>query len=101
MPDHRERLAGVVFVPPVSPWRVWLCAIFSGVLAALIGWVAGERANRSIHWEGRIQVGQGNGGNQPAAAELLRELRSKAEAKNTALAMSKGNAGLGGRSTEL
>jgi len=88
-PGHCEGMAGVVFAPPVSPWRVWLCAICAGVLAAVIGWVAGERASRSFHWEGRVQVGQGNGGNQPqrAAAELLRELRYQAEAKNTSLAM--------------
>jgi len=88
-PGHREGLAGAVFVPPVSPWRVWLCAIFSGVLAAVIGWVAGERANRSLHWEGRVQIAAGVGRNQDERSpeEVLLELRSNAEAKNTSLAM--------------
>jgi hypothetical protein len=88
-PGHRERMAESVFVAPVSPWRVWICAIFSAVLAAVIGWVAAERASRSLHWEGRVQVEQGNGRNQPRreAAELLLELRTMAEAKNTSLAL--------------
>ncbi len=86
-PGHREGMTGAVFVPPVSPSRLWFCAIVSGVLAVAIGWAAGERANRSFHWEERVQVGRANGGNQRAAAELLLESRSNAEAKNTSLAM--------------
>ncbi len=88
-PGHRERMGGAVLVPPVSPWRVWLYAIFSGVLAAVIAWVAGEQANRSFHWEGRAQVAAGIGRNQDARSpeEVLLESRSNAEAKNTALAM--------------
>lgn len=82
-------MAGVVFVPPVSLGRVWLCAIFSGLLAAVIGWLAGERANRSFHWEGRVQVEEGDGRNQRdrSPAGLLLESRYNAEAKNTSLAM--------------
>jgi hypothetical protein len=88
-PGHRERMGGAVLVPPVSPWRVWLCAIFSGVLAAVISWVAGDRANRSFHWEGRAQVAAAIGRNldERSPVEELLELRSSAEAKNTALAM--------------
>ncbi len=88
-PGHREGMAAAVFVPPISPWRVWFCAIFSGVLAALVGWAAGERANRSFHWEGRVQVEAGDRRNQreSSAAGLLLESRSNAEAKNTSLAM--------------
>ncbi len=82
-------MAGAVFVPAVSPWRGWLCTIFSGVLAAVIGWVAGEGASRSFHWEGRVQTAAGVGRNQDerSPAGVLRESRSNAEAKNTALAM--------------
>src|SRR5271165_6461776 len=96
-PGHREGMAAAVFVPPINPWRVWLCAIFSGVLAAVIGWVAGERASRSFHWEGRAQVEQGNGWDQPRreAAELLLELRYTAEARNTSVALGIIGAALG------
>jgi hypothetical protein len=88
-PGHREGMAGAVFVPPINPWRVWLCAILSGVLAALIGWLAGERASRSFHWEGRVQFAAGDGRNQRelSPAGLLLESRYNAEAKNTSLAM--------------
>ncbi len=88
-PGHREGMAGAVFVPPVNPWRVWFCAIFSGLLAGVIGWVAGERANRSFHWEGRVQVEEVNGRDNPdrSPAGLLLESRHNAEAKNTSLAM--------------
>jgi hypothetical protein len=88
-PGHREGIAAAVFVPPINHRRVWLCAIFSGLLAALIGWVAGERANRLFHWEGRVQVEEGDGRNQRerSPARVLLESRSNAEAKNTSLAM--------------
>ncbi len=88
-PGHREGMAGAVFVPPINPWRVWLCAILSGVLAAVIGWVAGERANRSLHWEGGVQVEEGAGRNQGerSPAVLLLESRYNVEARNTSLAM--------------
>src|SRR5271165_4258232 len=88
-PGHREGMAAAVFVPPINPWRVWLCAIFSGLLAGVIGWVAGERASRSFHWEGRVQVEKVNGrdNRERSPAGLLLESRYHAEAKNTALAM--------------
>src|SRR5271157_651970 len=88
-PGHREGMAGAVFVPPITRWRVWLCAILSGVLAGVIGWVAGERANRPFHWEGRVQVEEVYGRDNPerSPAGLLLESRSNAEAKNTSLAM--------------
>ena len=88
-PGHREGMAGAVLVPPVNPWRVWFCAIFSGLLAGVIGWVAGERANRSFHWEGRVQVEEVNGRDNPerSPAGLLLESRYNAEAKNSSLAM--------------
>ncbi|MGZ3387472.1 MAG: hypothetical protein ACXVB5_21575, partial [Isosphaeraceae bacterium] len=88
-PGHREGMAAAVLVPPVNPWRVWFCAIFSGLLAGVIGWVAGERANRSFHWEGRVRVEEVNGRDNPerSPAGLLLESRHNAEAKNTSLAM--------------
>ena len=88
-PGHREGMAGVVFVPPVNPWRVWLCAIFSGLLAGVIGWVAGERASRSFHWEGRVQVEEVHGRDncERSPTGLLLESRYNAEARNAALAM--------------
>src|SRR5271157_1237825 len=88
-PGHREGMAGAVFGPPINRWRVWLCAILSGVLAAVIGWVAGERANRSFHWEGRVQFEAGDGRNQRelSPAGMLLQSRYNAEAKNTSLAM--------------
>ena len=58
--------------------RVWLCAIMPGLLAALIGWVVGERADRSFHWEGRVQAEKGDERNQRerSPAGLLLESRN-------------------------
>ena len=55
----------------------------------MIGWVVGERADRSLHWEGRVQAEKGNGPNQGdrSPAGLLLESRYNAEAKNASLAM--------------
>ena len=82
-------MAGAIAVPSVNRWRVWFFAILSGLLAAMIGWVVGERADRSLHWEGRVQPEKGNEPNQGdrSPARLLLESRYNAEAKNTALAM--------------
>jgi hypothetical protein len=96
-PDHSEGIAAAVSALPVNRGRVWLYALFSGMLAAVIAWAADERANRSIHWEGRVQAEQGAERIQLelSPAELLLESRNIAETKNTALAMGIFGAALG------
>ena len=63
-PGHGQGLIAEVSAPPVSKGRVWLCAILSGLMAALVGWGLGERVNRSFHWEGRAQSELGNDRNK-------------------------------------
>jgi hypothetical protein len=88
-PGDLERTPREVFVPPVNPARLWLCAISSGVLAAVIGWVAGERAARSFHWEGHVQVEDldARGQRDRSLPGSLLKSRENAETKNAALAM--------------
>jgi hypothetical protein len=89
-PGELKRTPREVFVPPVSPARVWFCALSSGLLAAVFGWVGGERAACSFHWEGHVQVeaGDGRGQRDRSLTGLLLESRESAETKNAALAMS-------------
>jgi hypothetical protein len=69
-PNHQPVVGALVPVLPVGKVRVWLCAIVPALLAATLGWVAAEGANRWIRWGGRAQI-------NPVDAE----------AKNTALSM--------------
>jgi len=88
-PGDLEGTVREVFAPPVNPARVWLCALSSGLLAAVIGWVGGERAARSFHWEGHVQVEDldARGQRDPSLARSLLKSRENAETKNAALAM--------------
>ena len=94
---HRHAISAAVSVLPVRRELVWLCAVFSGVVAVLIGWALAEPANRLFHRDGRVQIEKADQPNLPARppGELLLDLRDKTEARNTALAMGILGAALG------
>ncbi len=86
---HRKEVAAAGPVLTSSDGRVWFCALFSCLLAVVIGWCVSEQANRFIHWDVRLEFTRDRTRSQPERSpeELVLESRYHAEAKKTSLVM--------------